>query len=60
MTKGTYKYIPKEMVEELELTKTQFNIMNDSDCFRVIAKNNHLAKELKFNLDFGFNKRRRR
>jgi hypothetical protein len=52
MTKGTYKYIPKEMLEELNNTKMQLDIEQDADCFRVIARNNRLAKELRFNLNF--------
>ena len=60
MTKGQLKYLPKELIEELNATKLQLNIDNDADCFRIIAKNNNLAKELKFNLDFGLNKRKKR
>ena len=58
--KGQIKYIPKELIEQLNETKIQFNIDEDAECFRVIAKNNKLAKELKFNLDFSLNKKRRR
>lgn len=50
--KGQMKYIPKEFLEELNDTKFQFNIDSDADCFKVIAKNNKLAKEIRFNLDF--------
>lgn len=60
MGKGQLKYIPKELIEELNKTKLEFHIDNDADCFRVIAKNNGLAKELKFNLDFGLGKVRKR
>jgi hypothetical protein len=52
MTKGTLKYIPKELLEELQNTKIELNIAQDADCFRVIARNNKMAKEIKFNLDF--------
>ena len=58
--KGQLKYIPKELLEELNNTKIQLNIDNDSDCFRIIARNNKLAKEIKFNLDFDLLKRRRK
>ena len=58
--KGQYKYLPKEMIDELNNTKFQFKIDNDADCFRIIARNNKLAKELKFNLDFSLNKKRRK
>jgi hypothetical protein len=58
--KGQLKYIPKELLEELNNTRLQFDLDNDADCFRIIAKNNKLAKEIKFNLDFNLNRRRRR
>lgn len=58
--KGQLKYIPSELLEELNKTKIEFNIDNDADCFRVIARNNKMAKEIKFNLDFGLNKRKKR
>lgn len=58
--RGQLKYIPKELLEELNKTKIEFNIDNDADCFRIIARNNKMAKEIKFNLDFGLNKRKKR
>jgi hypothetical protein len=58
--KGQLKYIPKELLEELNSTRIQLNIDNDADCFRVIARNNSLAKELKFNLDFDLGRRKKR
>jgi len=58
--KGQYKYIPRELLEELQRTKIELDIDNDADCFRIIAKNNSLAKEIKFNLDFTLNKKRRK
>jgi hypothetical protein len=59
MSKGSIKYIPKELIDELNATKLQFNIDNDADCFRIMATNNRLAKELKFNLDFRINRRKK-
>ena len=58
--KGQLKYIPKELLEELNSTRIQLNIDNDADFFRVIARNNSLAKELKFNLDFDLGRRKKR
>jgi hypothetical protein len=58
--KGQLKYIPKELIDELNNTRIQLNIDNDADCFRIIARNNKLAKEIKFNLDFDLLRRRKR
>lgn len=57
MTRGEYKYLPKEMIEELKNTKIQFKVNKDADAFKIIATNNRLAKELRFNLDFRWNKK---
>lgn len=51
MTKGTIKYIPKELLEELNSMKIQLDIDNNADCFREIVKNNRVGKEIKFNLN---------
>jgi hypothetical protein len=58
MTRGEYKYLPKELVEELNNTKVQFKVNKDCDAFKIIATNSRLAKELRFNLDFKWNKRK--
>lgn len=60
MTKGTMKYIPKELFEELENIKVNCHYNKESDIFRIIAHNSRVAREIKLNLDFGFNKRRKR
>lgn len=52
MTKGYIKYVPKDLMKELEDVKFTFKILKDRDAFRIIANNSKLARELKFSLDF--------
>lgn len=51
MVKGTYKYVPKEFIEELDFIKSDFGLKKDSDCFRILAKSSRLGRELKYILD---------
>lgn len=58
MVRGELRYVPRELIEELNNTKIAFKINKDSDAFKIIATNSRLAKEIKFNLDFKYNRRK--
>ena len=46
MVKGTYKYVPPEMLEELDCVKKSFKIKKDADGFRMIVQNGKIGREL--------------
>ena len=58
MTKGTYKYIPKEFVEELANFKIKFNILKDSDAMRKLIEDAKIGREVRFTIEL--NQRRRK
>jgi hypothetical protein len=58
MVKGQIKYIPKEVMEEIGRIKFEFNMDDDGECLRKLAKRSGMIRELRFNIDFG-NKRRK-
>lgn len=58
MTKGGLLYTPKELLEEMEDIKVSCKVDKNSDVLRIIAHNSKIAREIKLNLDFGFNKRK--
>ena len=53
MVKGTIKWVPKEFLIELNNIKFKFNL-KDSDCFRRIAEDARIGREIKFTLDRRF------
>lgn len=55
---GRYLYVPPELLEELEDIHINFNIPKKADCLRIVAKNSKIAREIKLNVDFKFNKKR--
>ena len=57
MNKGQYKYIPKELIEELNNIKVSFNINKDADCFRTIAENSRIGREIRLTLEYKKKKR---
>lgn len=58
--KGKYAYVPAELLDELDDIKLNFHVDKNADCMRIIAHNSKIAREIKLNLDFGFNKRKKR
>ena len=60
MNKGRFMYIPPELLDELEDIKINCKVDTKADCMRIIAHNSKIAREIKLNLDFGFNKRKRK
>lgn len=48
MVKGTYKYVPPEMLEELFQIKKDYGVKKDADCFRLLAKSSRIGRELNF------------
>jgi hypothetical protein len=51
MVKGQYKYVPKEMVEELDRVKLNFNIERDNEGFKKIAENSRIGREIRLKID---------
>jgi hypothetical protein len=58
MIRGQYKYIPRELIEELNNIKISYNINKDADCFRTIAENSRIGREIRLTLDYQKKKRR--
>jgi hypothetical protein len=56
--RGNYKYVPKELLEELESIKINFNIDKDSNAFRKMTEFSNIGRELSINLTFDRRKRR--
>lgn len=59
MVRGTYKYVPKEMMDELNNVKNTFKIDTDSEAFRRIVENARVGKEIRFTIDFNLNRRKK-
>ena len=57
-------YIPKELLDELEETQMNFKLDKKSNCFKVIAENSRIGRQIKINLNFldhkGMFKKRKR
>lgn len=51
MVKGTIKYIPKDVMEEINRLKFEFNIQDEGECLRKLARRSNMIRDLKFNLD---------
>lgn len=49
-------YIPKELLDELEETQMNFKIDKKANCFKVIAENSRIGRQIKINLKFINNK----
>ena len=54
MTRGQYKYIPKELVEYLDDYKKRFNL-KDSDAMRKILIDSKIGHQIRINVDFNLN-----
>lgn len=53
MTKrGQYKYLPKEVLMELDNVKLNFNIDKDSNAFRKMVDFSEIGREITINLNF--------
>lgn len=50
--KGQLKYLPKEVLEELNNIKINFNIDRDSNAFRKMVDFSEVGRELTINLNF--------
>jgi hypothetical protein len=53
MVKGGYKYVPKELLMELERIKHINCIDKDSEVFKRIAKNSRIGSDITTALDSG-------
>lgn len=51
MVRGTMKYIPKDVMEEINRLKFEFNIQDEGECLRKLARRSNMIRDLKFNLD---------
>jgi hypothetical protein len=49
-------YIPRELLDELEETQMNFKLDKKANCFKVIAENSRIGRQIKINLNFGNNK----
>lgn len=58
--KGRFMYVPPELISELDDIRVNFRVDKKADCMRIIAHNSKIAREIKLNLDFGFNKKKRK
>jgi hypothetical protein len=58
--KGQLKYIPKEVMAEIGRIRFEFNLPNDGEALRKLAKRSDMMRELKMNLDFGLRKHDKR
>jgi hypothetical protein len=56
--RGELKYIPKELLEELDNIKINFNVPKDSNAFRKMVEFSEVGRELTINLNFERKKRR--
>jgi uncharacterized surface anchored protein len=52
VNRGRLMYIPKELLDELEETQMNFSIDKKSNCFKVIAENSRIGRQIKINLNF--------
>jgi hypothetical protein len=64
VNRGRLMYIPKELLDELEETQMNFQLDKKSNCFKIIAENSRIGRQIKINLNFmgnkGMFKRRKR
>lgn len=58
MVKGSIKYVPKEVMEEISKIKFEFNLDDDGECLRKLAKRSNMMRELKFRIDYTPNMRK--
>jgi len=58
MVKGTYKYVPPEMLEELENMKKSSLFTKDADCFRKIAENARIGRQIRFTIEFNVKRKK--
>ena len=56
--KGQIKYIPKEVMEEIGRIKFEFNLDDEGECLRKLAKRSNMIRELRFNINFEGKKKR--
>lgn len=59
MTKGAYKYLPKEMIEELNKLKIGLKIDRDSDAFKRMVEDAKIGRQVRFTIDFNVNNKRK-
>ena len=58
-SRGQLKYLPKEVVEELNNIKINFNIDKDSNAFRKMVDFSEVGRELTINLNFERRRKRK-
>ena len=57
---GTYKYVPMEILEELERVKFNFKIDKDAEAFRKIAQNSRIGRDIQFSINFNVGGKKKR
>jgi len=58
MPRGQLKYLPKEVLKELDNIKINFNIDKDSNAFRKMVDFSEVGREITINLSFERKKKR--
>jgi len=58
MTRGQLKYLPKEVIKELEDIKINFNVDKDSNAFRKMVDFAQIGRDITINLSFERKKKR--
>jgi hypothetical protein len=56
--RGQLKYIPKDVMRELQNIKIEFNINKDSDCLKRMAQRSDMIRELRFGINMNIKKRK--
>jgi hypothetical protein len=57
VTKGGIKYVPKDVLDELNRIKVNLKFDSDSEAFREMVENCRIGREIKFTMSF--NKRKK-
>lgn len=52
MTKGTIKYVPKEVVEELDFLKKWWHLDKESEVFKRMVDDSRIGRQIKSTLGF--------
>jgi hypothetical protein len=56
--RGALKYIPKDVMKELQNIKIEFNINKDSDCLKRMAQRSDMIRELRFGINMNIKRRK--
>lgn len=58
MVKGQLKYIPKDVMIEINKLRFEFNIDDEQELIRKLAKRSDMLREIEFGIDMKMRKRK--